>query len=171
MNENEQSLAVSSRRIWAVILVMLVLLFLGPFKIEIRLSTYHYPLTSLSDFTIWSWTWVYSIVGYGATGFISRPFYEIFQYAILQTFLQFIFLGFLAGYQLGLVSMKDARNVGYASLFPGLLVLGVNLLLFLVPGSTNIIAPLPIPLVSILGILMLRLRPIQQTPDTWLSKE
>ena len=171
LNENEQSSVVTNKRMWIVILVMLVLLFLGPIKIEVRFSTYFYPVVSLSDFTIWAWTWVYSIAGYGTTGFISPPFSQIFQHAAIDTIFQAIFLGALVGHQLGLTLMKSAKQIGYVSLFPGLLVLCVNLFGILVPGASNVIAPISTPLVSILGLVILRMKTRKPVSDSWLSEQ
>ena len=137
---------------WILLLVMIVLLFLAPLKIEVRYSSNHSSLFYLSDFTIWAWTWVYSIVGYGPTGFITSPFFLIFQYVVI-------------GFQLNLISRKDTRKIGFASLFPGLLILGVNLLLSLTPGAPNIIVPISFPIVSIVGLVMLRFHSSKQVTD------
>ena len=156
---------------WNVILTMLLLLILTPFELQVRFSTYSYPDVFLTDFVFYSWTWVYSVVGFGTTGFITRPFYQIAQTGSLQTFFPFLFLLTLIGYQLGALSSKDARNVGYASLLHGLVAMTVNLVLsILTPGSPSINAPIPLPLASILGILVLRREAIQQDSGTWLSE-
>jgi hypothetical protein len=168
LNEKEPF---ANKRIWTLILIMLVLLILGPFLIEIRVSTYFYPVVSLSDFTIYAWTWIYRIAGYGTIGFSAYPSSLPFQQATVYTFIQLAFLGTIAGYQLGLSSLKTARQIGYISLFPGLLILGVNLLGILVPGATEIIVPIPVPLASIIGFLMLKLKSSEQEPDEWLSEE
>lgn len=150
---------------------MLVLLTFSPFELQIRFSTNHYPLVSLTHFVFYSWFWVYSLVGYGTIGFITRPLYQIAQPGSLQTVLPFLFVGALVGYKLGLVSRKTAIQLGYVSLFPGLLVLGVNLILSIfTPGSPSINAPVPLPFASILGILVLRRSTFEKESDSWLSE-
>lgn len=165
LGEREQSASKSNRKMWILLLVMIVLLFLAPLKIEVRYSSNHSSLFYLSDFTIWAWTWVYSIVGYGPTGFITSPFFLIIQYVVIDTFFQVIFLLVLIGFQLNLISRKDTRKIGFASLFPGLLILGVNLLLSLTPGASNIIVPISFPIVSIVGLVMLRFHSSKQVTD------
>jgi hypothetical protein len=112
-------------------------------------------------------------VGYGENGFITRPFNQIAQPGSLQTFFQFIFLFTLIGFQLGAVSRKETIRVGYASLFPGLMTLTVNIVLsIIVPFGGSINAPIPLPIASILGIVMLKRQEQEQEteePETWLS--
>ncbi len=172
LNEIEHSSVVPNRRKWTIILIMLVLFFLGPFIIEIRLSTYFSPVASISDFMVYSWTWVYSFVGHNTNGFIPYPFYLIFQQGSLQTFFEFIFFAAFVGVQLEGTSVKNALRIGYVSLFPGFLVLTVNIVLgILVPFGGTIIAPIPTPLVSIIGILLLKRQKEEQETESWLTIE
>ena len=159
---------------WKAILVMPFLLIFTPFELQLRLSTDYYPEISLSHFVFWSWTWVFSFVGYGENGFITRPFYQIAQPGSLQTFFPVIFILTLIGFQLGSVSRSDAIKVGYASLVPGLMTLTINIVLcIIVPFGGSINAPIPLPFASILGIMMLKRLQQKQEPEAdtnpWLS--
>lgn len=157
---------------WKAILVMALLLIIGPFELQIRISYDFYPNISLSRLVFYSWLWVYSFVGYGTNGFITRPFYQIAQPGSLQTFFPVIFLLTLILFQLGAVSKKEAIRVGYASFIPGLFTLAMNLILSIfVPFGSTIIAPIPTPLASILGILMLKRLGSKQDSRLWPSED
>jgi hypothetical protein len=155
---------------WKVILLIPVLLVFAPFELQIRFSTYPNSPVTLTHFVLWSWTWVYSFIGFQESGFITRPFYQIAQPGSLQTFFPVVFFITLIFYQLGAVSKKDAIRVGYASLVPGLFTLAMNLILSIFfPGALSINAPIPTPLASVLGIMVLRRQGAEKISEPWQS--
>ncbi|MFW9846411.1 MAG: hypothetical protein ACFFD6_06675 [Candidatus Thorarchaeota archaeon] len=170
--EETKSLASADRwkrRLNLLVPVLLVLLIFAPYEIELRLSTESYSMTA----EILAWTWAYRMIG-NPIGFYSLPYYYYLQQPLLYTFLHFVFMAALVGYGLGLISKKDTMNIGLFSLVPGIFVMAINIILgVLTPGSSSVIAPIPLPFAPILGLLALRTIGTESGEDSWLldSKE
>ena len=175
MSENEQNNTLSKKRMWILILVMGGILFFGPFEIELRWSTYFFPSVSFTDFIVYSWIWVYSVIGHDPNGFITYPSYLLFQNVLFQGLFPLLFFLTFIGYQIGISSRVTTLTIGFVSLFPGLLILTVNVLLgILSPSGGEIIVPIPIPIVSIIGLYLLRHKKIPEETDeidSWLKQE
>ncbi|MFX0108216.1 MAG: hypothetical protein ACFE7R_08035 [Candidatus Hodarchaeota archaeon] len=155
------------RRIRTIIPIMLVLLLIFPFEIEIRLNTETFSITA----ELLAWTWAYRLID-SVTGFYTPPTWWYLQQPLLYTIFHFVFLAALIGYQWELVSKKDTMNIGLFSLVPGIFVMTVNIVLgILVPFGSIIIAPIPIPIAPILGLLVLRTSEIPVEGDSWLNED
>jgi hypothetical protein len=138
--------------------------------LEVRITWYSYPEIHLSSVTLFAWTWVYRLVGY-QTGFIfNLAFYRLVQEAFFQTISQIFFLGAYIGFGLGLTKRETAVRFGYLSLIPAHFVLVVNLLGIFVPGAASAIAPIPLQIISILGLVILRLTSPKLSKESWLVK-
>ena len=150
------------------ILVMLILLILFPFTLEIRISWYFYPEVQLSGFSLISWFGEYRLIGY-APAYRMIPIYLLAQFGSIPTSAQIFFLGAFIGLHFGLTDRKTAVRFGIISLIPSTIILVVNLFGALVPGATEVILPVPLLSVSLLGLIILRLTKPKPTKDEWLE--
>lgn len=151
------------------IIVMMILLILCPFEMEIRISWYSYPEVNLQSLSLFSWFWEYRLIGYDP-GLRSLPFYELAQFGFFPATAQIFFLVAFIGFKLGLTNRKTTMRIGIISLIPNTIILVVNLLAVFVPWTTDIIAPIPLLVVSFLGLIILRLTKPKHTKDEWLPE-
>ena len=150
----------------AALIAMPLLLFSTPFLIEIRVSTD----TGFVTAYFIAWLWAYNIVGY-ETGFFNLPSYQHLQHASLFFFPHFIFLAAMIALLQKWISKKTAFYAALLSLLPSLIVLIVNLALgVLVAGSPTIIAPVPLPFATIIGLVALEASEMSSNRDAWLSE-
>ena len=151
------------------ILFMMIWLIFGFFTIEVRIDWYFYPEFRLNSITLFSCTGAYRLVG-SYLGYRSLPSYALVQNGIFPTSSQVFFLVAFIGHHLGLTERKTAVRFGIISLIPCTVILVVNLFGIFVPGSTSIVAPIPFLVISILGLVILRLTAPKPTKDEWLPE-
>ena len=170
MGEKDQSSKRLQNLMRKSILVMVVLLILCPFELQVRISWYFYPQTQISLVTLFSWFGEYRLVGY-EPGYYSTQFYLLAQFGSIPTSAQIFFLGAFIGLNLGLTDRKTAVRFGIISLIPSLVILVVNLFGVFVPGATEVIIPIPLLAVSILGLIILRLTRSEPLKNDWLPEQ
>jgi hypothetical protein len=147
------------------ILAMLCLLGIAPFELEIRSQTD----TGSINAALFAWFWTFRLLD-SEVGFFKYPAYLLLQKAYLMYFPHFAFLGILVLYRWGPVSRKNATYVGILSMAPGVIVLIVNLVLGILFPMSSIIAPVPIPIAPIIGLLALGKSEPSRSDDIWLTE-
>ena len=149
----------------AALITMSLLLFSTPFILEMRISTDSGFVTA----DLIAWLWAYSLAGY-ETGFFSVPSLQRLQHASLFFFPHFIFLVAMFALLLQWISKKTALYAAILSLLPSTIVLIVNLALsILMSGSPSIMAPVPLPFATLIGLVVLKVSEESAEDESWLS--
>ena len=147
---------------WIIVIIMAVLLFVGPYVLEI-----HYmPEYGYLEIDLNAMFWTFGVAG-SYTGFQGSPSYIDTQNAILFTGLQVVFLFALIAHVLGEYSRKDTLHVGLASAVPGLFVASVQILLFYIMGGVTLDTTIPLLFPTIVGLLFLKFEDDSQMTSIW----
>jgi hypothetical protein len=152
----------NQRRRWIIVLIMAVLLFVGPYVLEIR----YMPEYGNLEIGLNAMFWVFGVVG-SSTGFLGSPSYFDTQNAILFTTLQVVFLFALFAYVSGDYSRRDTLHIGLASAVPGLFVAAVQISLFYIMGGVSLNTTIPLLFPTIVGLVLLKLESEEQITSPW----